>query len=140
MNSFFRLIRIAYQQEKNFFIKILIISMIQPLPGFISLILLQNVINSVQRNNVSATFFYFTIYGTMLVANYILGIYHTKTVRIFDLKISQKIHILLLEKCNNLGLKDYEASETYDQIGRAFRESQRLSQCVTTFFKTCKTY
>lgn len=134
MNSFFRLIRIAYQQEKNFFIKILIISMIQPLPGFISLILLQNVINSVQRNNVSATFFYFTIYGTMLVANYILGIYHTKTVRIFDLKISQKIHILLLEKCNNLGLKDYEASETYDQIGRAFRESQRLSQCVTTPF------
>lgn len=86
----------------------------------ISLIVMQNIINSIQLGEVSnLIFIYISIYvGIDLVQtvyNSIIGYYNSRFSMRFGLKFSEDI----FRKASRLSLSDYENSVTYDLINRA---------------------
>ncbi|WDV47624.1 ABC transporter ATP-binding protein [Clostridiaceae bacterium M8S5] len=91
----------------------------------ISLVIMQNIINFIQKATVDIRiiFKYIALYVLIdllsTLKQGLIGYYNTK----FSLKFNLFIKNIILKKASNLNLKDYENSEIYDMIKRAQYES-----------------
>lgn len=131
-----RLLSLLWNINKKYIIAIVILTLLIGLTPTISLLASQHLINEVQihiNNNFREVLYAFIIFIVIsLLSDFISGImsYYQS---IYQKILIYKLNLILMEKSNNLSLKDFENSEIYDKLSRAKNEvSYRPYQILTS--------
>ena len=121
IHIFLRSVRLVGNVSKLYFLVQFLSTFIQSICPIISLLLMQNILNSIQLNviNISITMVFIILYISLdifqTLIRSITGLYLKKVELRFNLWIKDAV----LNKSASLSLHEFEDSETYDIIRRA---------------------
>lgn len=101
---------------------------------FVTLLALQSILNSAQKNMYTDVIIYIVIYFTSLLFGKILDTAFEYLQGIFKVKINYDINCMIIDKSQDMTLSDYEDSDTYDKLQRALNETQSIYQSISSIF------
>lgn len=129
---FFKLIKLCYCKQKAYFIGIIALTVIQSIVPVLSLYFLQNILNGLQI--IKVNYAYIILYFSGILIAKIFNVLSTYLQNIFKIKIFYDINCEIIKISNQLSLKDYEDSDTYDKLRRALQESAKPFTCLQIIF------
>lgn len=101
---------------------------------FVTLLALQSILNSAQKNMYTDVIINIVIYFTSLLFGKILDTAFEYLQGIFKVKINYDINCMIIDKSQDMTLSDYEDSDTYDKLQRALNETQSIYQSISCIF------
>lgn len=119
-------IKLFWGTKKSYFIIIFLISAMQGLFPFISLLITQELINSIVSSwnrGFDVVLYFFFAFIIMTLFREIISMIQVYYQSLFQTLFTNNINVMIMEKANELGLSDFENPTIQDQLKRAQNES-----------------
>jgi len=126
LKYFIRTFELLWDINKLYLMLITALTLVSAFFAPISILLTQNLINSIQSDSKSLelTLMYLIVLIIANIVNVIITTYVGYFQNKFNLDISYKLKLLVLEKTRELELRDFENSDVYDSLKRAQTDLQ----------------
>lgn len=121
-----KIITLFWHTQKSYFIVILLISVLQGSFPFISLLITQELINSIVlswEKGFQLVLYFFIAFISITLFREVTSIIQVYYQSMFQTLFTNKINVMIMEKANELGLRDFENPTIQDQLKRAQNES-----------------
>ncbi|UTH16273.1 ATP-binding cassette domain-containing protein [Macrococcus epidermidis] len=116
----FKTLNLIYNVNKKLIITIFILTILTGLSPAVSVILSQELLNSIQIRNegINVTIKIFIIYIIFSILSDIFSSIKSYVSSKLQILLNYKLNYMLVSKCSKLAVEDFENTETYDQISR----------------------